>query len=269
MSATTSTSAAVKVSRSAVLVALAAMVATPLFSRGGPERRALAYVVVGGFFLAALAAHWLVHHWRAVAASGVVMTVSLAIEVIGSRSGVPFGDYDYGAALQPKVFGVPLLVAVAWAMITLVVHGMFTKSSLSAFGQVVIGAAAITAWDVFLDPQMVGEGYWSWSQPGPAFRGIPLVNYGGWFVTAIVMLLLVRLILQANHSSHSGGTQMATTTQQLTFVIYSVLTVLSTIGFVFFFDDVVVAVTGLVAMGGSCVVALRSRSDQQSAETIA
>ncbi|NDH46002.1 MAG: carotenoid biosynthesis protein, partial [Actinobacteria bacterium] len=139
-------------------------------------------------------------------------------------------------------------------MITLVVHGMFTKSSLSASGQVVIGAAAITAWDVFLDPQMVGEGYWSWSQPGPAFRGIPLVNYRGWFVTAIVMLLLVRLILQANHSSHSGGTQMATTTQQLTFVIYSVLTVLSTIGFVFFFDDVVVGGFFLAALAAHWLV---------------
>jgi len=245
------------------------MVATPLFARGGPERRGLAYVVVGGFFVAALAAHWLVHHWRAVVASGAVMTVSLAIEVIGSRSGVPFGDYDYGVALQPKVFGVPLLVAVAWAMITLVVHGMFTNSSLSAIGQVVIGAAAITAWDVFLDPQMVGEGYWSWSQPGPAFRGIPLVNYGGWFVTAVVMLMLVRLILHADRSSWTSGAQKAATTRQLTFVIYSVLTVFSPIGFVFFFDDVVVAITGLVAMGMSCVVAWRSRSGQQSAETIA
>jgi putative membrane protein len=269
VSATTSTSAAVKVSRSAGLVALAAMVATPLFARGGPERRALAYVVVGGFFLAALAAHWLVHHWRAVVASGVVMTVSLAIEVIGSRSGVPFGDYDYGAALQPRVFGVPLLVAVAWAMITLVVHGMFTNSSLSALGQVMFGAAAITAWDVFLDPQMVGEGYWSWSQPGPAFQGIPLVNYVGWFVTAVVMLMLVRLILHADYLSHRGGSNMATTTRQLTFAIYSVLTVFSTIGFVFFFDDVLVAITGLVAMGMSCVVAWRTRRRLQSAETIA
>jgi putative membrane protein len=145
---------------------------------------------------------------------------------------------------------------------------MFTNSSLSASGQVVIGAAAITAWDVFLDPQMVGEGYWSWSQPGPAFQGIPLVNYGGWFVTAVVMLMLVRLVLHADHSSHRSGTQMATTTRQLTFVVYSVLTVLSTIGFVLFFDDVVVAITGLAAMGMSCVVAWRMRRRPQSAETI-
>jgi uncharacterized membrane protein len=114
----------------------------------------------------------------------------------------------------------------------------------------------------------VGEGYWSWSQPGPAFRGIPLVNYGGWFVTAVVMLMLVRLVLHADHSSHRGDTQMATTTRQLTFVVYSVLTVLSTIGFVFFFGDVVVAITGLVAMGTSCVVAWRTRRRPQSAETI-
>jgi hypothetical protein len=61
---------------------------------------------------------------------------------------------------------------------------------------------------------------------------------------------------------------MATTTRQLTFVIYSVLTVFSTIGFVFFFGDVVVAITGLLAMGGSCVVAWRMRRRPQSAETI-
>jgi hypothetical protein len=75
--------------------------------------------------------------------------------------------------------------------------------------------------------------------------------------------------LHADHSSHRGGSHMATTTRQLTFVIYSVLTVFSTIGFVFFFDDVVVAITGLVAMGGSCVVAWRTRRQAQSAETSA
>jgi hypothetical protein len=38
---------------------------------------------------------------------------------------------------------------------------------------------------------------------------------------------------------------------------------------VFFFDDVVVAITGLAAMGMSCVVAWRMRRHPQSAETIA
>ena len=30
--------------------------------------------------------------------------------------------------------------------------------------RIVLGAAALTAWDLFLDPQMVGEGYWTWTR---------------------------------------------------------------------------------------------------------
>jgi hypothetical protein len=36
-------------------------------------------------------------------------------------------------------------------------------------------AAALTAWDLFLDPQMVGEGYWTWERRG-RYRDIPLSN---------------------------------------------------------------------------------------------
>lgn len=259
----------VNLSRSAGLFAIAAMVATPLFGRGGAERRWLAYAVVCGFFVAAVSAHWLVSRWRSIFAASVVMIASLAVEVVGSRTGVPFGEYDYGSVLQPTLFGVPVLVAVAWAMITLVVHGMLANSSRSSFGRVVIGALAITAWDVFLDPQMVGEGYWTWSQPGPAFRGIPLVNYGGWFTTAVVMLALTQVILRTDRSSRAGDVQVVPTSQQLSFVIYLVLTVLSTIGFVFFFDDAIVAVTGLIAMGGSLIIIRRNRRQPQAIESAA
>ena len=35
---------------------------------------------------------------------------------------------------------------------------------------VVLGAAALTAWDLFLDPQMTTEGYWRWARRG-RYRG--------------------------------------------------------------------------------------------------
>ena len=39
-------------------------------------------------------------------------------------------------------------------------------------------AGALTAWDVFLDPRMAREGYWTWD--GPArYEGIPASNYAG------------------------------------------------------------------------------------------
>ena len=105
--------------------------------------------------------------------------------------------------------------------------------------QLAMMAASITAWDVFLDPQMVGEGYWQWQSASLAFRGIPLVNYAGWFATALINSALVMVICRTPQ----------VLTQRLSIATYATLTILSTIGFVFFFDDVVVAAVGAVAMG--------------------
>jgi hypothetical protein len=54
-----------------------------------------------------------------------------------------------------------------------------------------LGSAALTAWDLFLDPQMVGEGYWTWAKRG-VYRGIPLSNYVGWFVTGLGVMAAAR-----------------------------------------------------------------------------
>ncbi|MEZ4635217.1 MAG: carotenoid biosynthesis protein [Caldilineaceae bacterium] len=50
---------------------------------------------------------------------------------------------------------------------------------------------AITAWDLFLDPQMVAWQLWVWETPGGYF-GIPWVNYAGWLLTGVLITLVVR-----------------------------------------------------------------------------
>jgi uncharacterized membrane protein len=215
-----------------------AMIATPLFDQGGEQRRALANVVVLSLFAVGLLTTWAVHQTRAIVAAGAVVMTTYFIELLGSTTGFPFGAYDYTSALTPQVAGVPLLVSFAWAGITLVVYGMFAGGGVR-WVQLSIMAASITAWDVFLDPQMVGEGYWQWQSASLAFRGIPLVNYAGWFATALINSALVMVICRTPQ----------VLTQRLSIATYATLTVLSTIGFVFFFDDVVVAAVGAVAMG--------------------
>ncbi len=221
---------------------VAAMIATPLFDQGG-ERRALANVVVLSLFAVGLLTTWAVHQTRATVAAGAVVVTTYFIELLGSTTGFPFGAYDYTGALTPQVAGVPLLVSFAWAGITLVVYGMFAGGG-ARWVQLAMMAASITAWDVFLDPQMVGEGYWQWQPASLAFRGIPLVNYAGWFATALINSALVMAICRAPH-----GAKLQMTTSRLSIATYATLTILSTIGFVFFFDDVVVAAVGAVAMG--------------------
>jgi len=228
-------------------VMVAAMIATPLFAQRSDERTLLASVVVLSFFATALLSTWCVYRWRAVIAAVVVIVATYLVELLGSTTGVPFGAYEYTDQLHLQLAGVPLVVSIAWAAITLTVFGMFAGRMQTLWLQLVVMAAAITAWDVFLDPQMVAEGYWTWQPASLNFRGIPLVNYLGWFATALMnSAMVVAVCRPVQRFSH-----------QISLATYAVITVLSTIGFFFFFDDVVVATVGLATMGSCTWLAYR------------
>jgi len=233
----------------AFAVMIFGMVGTPLFERGGDERRILALVVVGALFVTAVASTARVYGARAFLAAGAIVVIALIIEVIGSSTGFPFGEYDYTGALTPRIFDVPIIVAFAWAGITLTVHGAFHHLRLgnersALMTRVAVMALAITAWDLFLDPQMVAEGYWRWRPATPAFGGIPLVNYFGWLLTAVITSTVSVLTCRP----------VQRTVSSLPRLTYATLAGLSTVGFLMFFDDPVVAVVGGVAMGGFTVL---------------
>jgi putative membrane protein len=64
---------------------------------------------------------------------------------------------------------------------------------------VAIGAAALAGWDLFLDPQMVAAGHWTWFDPTPALPlvpGIPLTNYAGWLGVSLVLIGLLHRLLR-------------------------------------------------------------------------
>jgi putative membrane protein len=236
----------------AFVVMVAGMVATPLFERGGDERRLLALVVVAALFVTAVAASVGTHGARSLAAAGAIVVVTFLVEVLGSRTGFPFGEYDYTGVLTPQLFGVPVVVSFAWAGITLTVHGALRNVGngpprRAAIVRIVTMALAITAWDVFLDPQMVGEGYWRWQTVSPSFRGIPFVNYLGWTLTAGVTATLAVVVCGPVRRRASS----------LPRITYATLAVFSTLGFLLFFDDAVVALVGGLAMGCFVVVSLR------------
>lgn len=124
----------------------------------------------------ALTSVWGLRHIGAVFAIVAVMT--WGVEFIGSKTGFPFGTYDYTPLLQPQLGGVPLLIPLAWFMMLpvswAIAHLIIgAKNPLAYIG---IATLAMTAWDLFLDPQMVAWGFWVWEENG-AYFGIPLSNY--------------------------------------------------------------------------------------------
>jgi putative membrane protein len=122
-----------------------------------------------------------------IAVALIVMALGWAVEYLGSHTGVPFGRYHYTPRLQPQLGHVPLLIPVAWLMMlpaSWAVAGSIARGRGPAFW--LLSGLAITAWDFFLDPQMVSWGLWAWEDKGGYF-GIPWVNFLGWTVSGAVM----------------------------------------------------------------------------------
>jgi uncharacterized membrane protein len=227
-------------------VAFAVMGAAQL-SLGAVDPAGDARVVVNSLTVAAMAlasaafaaGRW---GWRRAAAALVAVTgATLAAEVVGVRTGWPFGRYAYTGVLAPTLAGVPLLVPLAWfgmglpareLAAALVGHGG-GRRGLAVVG---VGAAALTAWDLFLDPQMLAEGYWRWLGAG-VYRGVPLSNFAGWLlVAAVVMVLLGRLLPAGDGEPALLG-------------VYTWTAVAETVAFAALFGDPLVAAAGGLAMG--------------------
>ena len=121
-------------------------------------------------------------------------------EAVGVRYGVPFGEYDYTGTLGVELLGVPLLVPLAWVMMSwpAAVVARRLVGPRRPVLRVAVAAYALTAWDLFLDPQMVDAGHWAWASPTPALpgvEGIPLTNFAGWLlVSALVCAGLDRVV---------------------------------------------------------------------------
>jgi putative membrane protein len=123
---------------------------------------------------------------RGVALAAWPAAAGFAAEVVGVASGRPFGHYAYTDKLGPRVAGVPILAAAAWSMMARPAWVAAGWTTTRATARVALAAAGLTAWDVYLDPRMVAEGYWVWPKGG-RYEGVPASNFAGWYGVGIVV----------------------------------------------------------------------------------
>ncbi len=121
---------------------------------------------------------------------------ALVIEQIGSRSGWPFGDYHYSPTLGFQIFGVPLVVPFAWLMMAHPI--LILARKIAPQWTFLVGGIGLMVWDLFVDPQMVSAGRWSWKVVGPHVPlqpAIPLSNTAGWLLSGMALMALLHKAL--------------------------------------------------------------------------
>ncbi|GAA3626301.1 hypothetical protein GCM10022223_49450 [Kineosporia mesophila] len=130
--------------------------------------------------------------------------IGLAAETIGVHTGYPFGEYVYTGRLGLKVAGVPVLVPIAWTMIAYPALLLGRRLATGIGGTrsrartALLGGFALAAWDLYLDPQMTAQDAWRFADPHPALPGvpgIPLTNYAGWLLVALIIVAALDRVL--------------------------------------------------------------------------
>lgn len=178
--------------------AVLTQISFPLTGGGTTALTVLAVVLFAG----ASVAHAGAVRGPRVAAALVVVAGGggLVAEAVGVATGWPFGDYAYTGSLGAQVLGVPLLIPAAWVMMAypavLVARRLAGAHGRTAVA--LVAAVALATWDVFLDPQMVEAGHWVWRHPTPSLpgvAGIPLTNFAGWLLVALVLGALLDRVL--------------------------------------------------------------------------
>jgi putative membrane protein len=128
----------------------------------------------------------------------------IIIEIIGTNTGILFGDYTYGTTLGPKIFNVPFIIGINWFTVMFccgsAMHMMMfklvkkigadeviKKPILKTISVIVDGATLALIFDWLMEPVAVKLGFWTWLS-----LDIPLYNYVCWFIVSAGLLVLFR-----------------------------------------------------------------------------
>ena len=134
--------------------------------------------------------------------------IGFGFEVLGTSTGFLFGKYYYSSLLGEQVLGVPVVVPLAWFVITYITFGLaLSKYSTNRIGKginfsganirgfilpIILSSLGTVAWDLMIDPMFsnLNPPYWTWeiSSSTPQLYHVPLSNFLGWFVVALLVL---------------------------------------------------------------------------------
>lgn len=120
--------------------------------------------------------------------------ISAAAELTGTKTGWPFGGYEYTSFLGPKLLGrVPAAIPLSW--FTMGFAALLLADAMVAgrrWWSILLGTVLLVTWDLVLDPSMASPRlayvhFWIWHERGPYF-GMPLRNLAGWFGTGFLFI---------------------------------------------------------------------------------
>jgi bisanhydrobacterioruberin hydratase len=115
----------------------------------------------------------------------IIVCAGFLVEVLGVKTELIFGSYQYGKTLGPKIMSVPILMGLNWLNLIYATGVILNKISIPIYVKAFIGSGILMVLDFFLEPVAIKYDFWSWKN-----NAIPIQNYVAWFICSYIFLLL-------------------------------------------------------------------------------
>jgi uncharacterized membrane protein len=116
--------------------------------------------------------------------AGVVLLTGFLAEIVGVHTNLLFGHYQYGQALGPKLWQVPLVIAANWLLLVYVTGNLVQALTLAWWAKAGLAAGLMVLLDLLIEPVAVVLDFWTWEH----YR-IPAANYWGWLGVGLLLQL--------------------------------------------------------------------------------
>jgi bisanhydrobacterioruberin hydratase len=142
----------------------------------------------------------------------LAFSIGYIVEVVGVKTGFPFGQYYYGSSFGIKLFSVPLMIGINWAILNYCSLQVLKQLKLKNFSILVIGSALLmTGMDFLIEQICMHYNFWFFST-GKA----GLANYAAWFVISAC----ISFFSLKNFTNHVNSMAVKLFLYQLLFFIF-------------------------------------------------
>ena len=114
----------------------------------------------------------------------LISSLGMTAEWMGVHWGWFFGEYAYGENFGPKFQGVPYLIGLYWALLTLATYSVAHQWVRPSWARWILAALLMTGLDYLLEQWAPQFDYWAFD-PKP-----PIQNYLSWFMLGLILQIL-------------------------------------------------------------------------------
>ncbi|MGY6558898.1 MAG: carotenoid biosynthesis protein [Nitritalea sp.] len=108
--------------------------------------------------------------------------IGFGSEVMGVKTGFPFGSYSYGPVLGWQLWEVPILIGVNWMLLVYISAHVVRRFAAQKYLQVILASTLMVLLDFLIEPVAIALDFWSWEN-----TAVPVSNYIGWFGVAVLI----------------------------------------------------------------------------------